>query len=374
MSLFDISSDGFPWRAPRPHEIETRRAALSDLLIFDILLSSGGMRQPDILWPPTDPASLRRLLDAIEESTYDALKKDCLVYFLLKWHRDGREERFREDRCIPPQFAMLSDAYWHLDSGIQVERAVSLLCDVRLNRDYTSKIIQAISLSDTPARLVVQYLHTTKPMLTEPDDMERYILALAEDSLMNAWKYQRTFPEKSETRTRLLKKVIEWCFTRELPCLLFWIHGLIRRSKAASGTLETVRFPSALFFRAIPSPSLCSRAPSIITRIIRPHITGSRMRAAGPVGTIRGSHQARPAIREHSSRKSCSSIASGGSAPKNDRRRRRCASINRATRNRRAVADGGTAGPEAYAGQGRCPRFEHVLGKNIAPSHHVWGT
>lgn len=121
MALFDLSSDGFPWRAPRYEDIETRRAQLSDLLIFDILLSSGGIRQPDALWPPNDPASLQRLLDAIEGSTYDTLKKDCLVYFLLKWHQDGREERFREDKCIPPQFAMLSDAYWHLDSGISVE-------------------------------------------------------------------------------------------------------------------------------------------------------------------------------------------------------------------------------------------------------------
>lgn len=121
MALFDLSPDGFPWRAPRPHEIETRRAQLSDLLIFDILLSSGGLRHPDTYWPPTDPESLRRLLEAIEGSTYDTLKRDCLIYFLLKWHQDGREDRFREDRCIPPQFAMLSDAYWHLDSGISVE-------------------------------------------------------------------------------------------------------------------------------------------------------------------------------------------------------------------------------------------------------------
>jgi hypothetical protein len=121
MALFDLSPDGFPWRAPRPHEIETRRAQLSDLLIFDILLSSGGVRHPDTYWPPTDPESLRRLLEVIEGSAYDTLKKDCLIYFLLKWHQDGREERFREDRCIPPQFAMLSDAYWHLDSGISVE-------------------------------------------------------------------------------------------------------------------------------------------------------------------------------------------------------------------------------------------------------------
>ncbi len=121
ISLFDLSPEGFPWSAPRPHEIETRRAQLSDLLIFDILLSSGGVRQPDTLWPPADPSSLRRLLIAIEESTYDTLKKDCLIYFLLKWHQDGREERFKEERCIPPQFAMLSDAYWHLDSGIYME-------------------------------------------------------------------------------------------------------------------------------------------------------------------------------------------------------------------------------------------------------------
>lgn len=213
ISLFDLSSDGFPWRAPRPHQIENRRAQLSDLLIFDILLSSGGIRQPDTLWPPTDPESLLMLLDAIEDSTYDSLKKDCLIYFLLKWHEDGREERFREDTCIPPQFAMLSDAYWHLDSGIHVERAVSLLCDVRLNRDYTSKIIQAISLSDNSTRLLLQYLRTARPMLTEPDDMDMYILALAEDGFTYAWQYQRTFPDKSEIRTRLTRKVLEWCFT-----------------------------------------------------------------------------------------------------------------------------------------------------------------
>jgi hypothetical protein len=93
---------------------------------------------------------------------------------------------------------------------------VSLLCDVRLNRDYTSKIMQAISLSDTSSRLLLQFLRTAKPMLTEPDDMDTCILTLAEDSFIDAWQYQRTFPEKSETRSRLAKKVLEWCFTRML--------------------------------------------------------------------------------------------------------------------------------------------------------------
>ena len=139
VQYFDLTSDHFPWRAPRPQEIEVRRAHMSDVLIFDILLTSGGIRQPHALYPPRDSHSLQRLLDAIANSTFDTLKKDCLVYFLLKWHQDGREDEFKERRCIPPQFAALSDAYWHLDSGIQV--AVSLpsiftmsTCDTDVSR------------------------------------------------------------------------------------------------------------------------------------------------------------------------------------------------------------------------------------------------
>ena len=52
-------------------------------------------------------------------------------------------------------------------------------------------------------------------MLTEPDDLDTYILALAEESLISAWQYQRTFPDKSEIRTRLARKVLVWCFSRE---------------------------------------------------------------------------------------------------------------------------------------------------------------
>jgi Nuclear pore complex assembly len=93
---------------------------MSDMLIFDILLTSGGVRHPETLYPPTNVEDLKGLLNAIESSTYDALKQDCLVYYLLRWYQDGREDRFRHYKCIPPQFTLLSDAYWHLDSGIHV--------------------------------------------------------------------------------------------------------------------------------------------------------------------------------------------------------------------------------------------------------------
>jgi hypothetical protein len=83
-------------------------------------LKSGNVRSPDILYPPYNEHSLLRLLEAIEKSNYDALKKDCLVYFLLKWHQDGREDKFAMQKCLPPQFTTLADAYWHLDSGINL--------------------------------------------------------------------------------------------------------------------------------------------------------------------------------------------------------------------------------------------------------------
>ena len=75
--LFDLSPEYFPWRHPILRQIEQRRAQLSDALIFDILLSSGGIRHPDSLYPPQDIDALRNLLAAIEETTYDSLKKDC---------------------------------------------------------------------------------------------------------------------------------------------------------------------------------------------------------------------------------------------------------------------------------------------------------
>ncbi|PPQ74068.1 hypothetical protein CVT26_006949 [Gymnopilus dilepis] len=214
INFFDVSSN-FPWQEPRPQQIRLRRADLDDTLIFDILLKSGGIKEIYSLYPPENEEGLRALLDAIESSTYDTLKQDCLVYFLLKWHQDGRERHFQLQRCIPPQFAALADAYWHLDTGINVPRAVALLSDQRLNRDYTSKIIRAISLAPDSQALIRRYVQTAKPSLIEPLDIEAYALALADSSVLEAWQYSRSFNEKDEMRPRLFQKILEFSVTRK---------------------------------------------------------------------------------------------------------------------------------------------------------------
>jgi hypothetical protein len=66
--------------------------------------------------------------------------------------------------------------------------------------------------------LILKYVRTTKPRLTEPCDIDVYALALADSSLLEAWQFQRTFNESDSTRSRLLKKLLEWFITRNIVC------------------------------------------------------------------------------------------------------------------------------------------------------------
>src|ERR1700722_2085465 len=95
------------------------------------------------------------------------------------------------------------------------QRAVAILSDSRLNRDYASKILQALALAENSTPLILKYIRTAKPLLVEPDDLGLYITALTETNLLDAWQFQRTFPENRETRLRLIRKIFEWCLSRE---------------------------------------------------------------------------------------------------------------------------------------------------------------
>jgi hypothetical protein len=115
--------------------LERRRGLLSDELIFDKLLLGGGCNDARTLYPPTSVDGLGRLLAAIEGTSYDSLKLDCLLYYLLRFHggddADNRIGSFLNTRSIPPQFVMLADAYWELDTGENVAVSISL-CSANL--------------------------------------------------------------------------------------------------------------------------------------------------------------------------------------------------------------------------------------------------
>ncbi|TDL22795.1 hypothetical protein BD410DRAFT_769761 [Rickenella mellea] len=213
LSLFDITPEQFPWRDSRPEEIQSRRSLMSKELFFDILLEVGGITNPETVYPPTDVVSLRHLLDVLAGATYDSMKRDCLVFYLLKWHGDGREMKYADDKCISPHYVAIADAYWHLDTGVNLRRAISLLSDARIVKDYSSKIIETLMLSKESNLLLLKYVRTCKPALTERQDIKAYFLAIAESNMMEAWQYQRTFQEKSDTRDQLIRDLLEWSVT-----------------------------------------------------------------------------------------------------------------------------------------------------------------
>jgi hypothetical protein len=91
-----------------------------------------------------------------------------------------------------------------------------MLSDSRITPEYPSKVLQALSLSEDPHALIVKYVRTAKPSLSEPEDVDLYTLSLAEScpSLMEAWQFQRTFPEEDDTRSRLIGKILDWSLSR----------------------------------------------------------------------------------------------------------------------------------------------------------------
>ncbi|KDQ13408.1 hypothetical protein BOTBODRAFT_111645, partial [Botryobasidium botryosum FD-172 SS1] len=213
--------------------IASRRQSLGSMLFFDELLQIAGLgseHEPlsNHLYPPTDAVSFKRLLMAIEGCEWDEMKRDCLIYYILKHWGDGREKDFAGRRHIPPQFVSLSSAYFYLDSGNEdIPTAVALLCDIRVKPDFMSKILRTISLASP--ELVLQFVSVGKPVLTNHDDLDVYMGALCQSSrIMDAWLYQRKFPEDPEEgciRKRFIDMILDHCLIRAFAlcrCLRSW--------------------------------------------------------------------------------------------------------------------------------------------------------
>ena len=98
---------------------------MSGLLFFDILLRLGGIDDAPSLYPPANVSELETLLKSIRGARYDDMKRDCLIYYLLKQGCDGREVGYAREKVISPHYVALADAYWWLDSGLNLDVCVS---------------------------------------------------------------------------------------------------------------------------------------------------------------------------------------------------------------------------------------------------------
>lgn len=80
------------------------------------------------MYPPHTPDAFVALQDAINNSEFDDVKRNCLLYYLLKAWNDNRSALFAQAKAIPRQYVILSDGYYHLDTGsLEVSAALLFL-------------------------------------------------------------------------------------------------------------------------------------------------------------------------------------------------------------------------------------------------------
>ncbi|GAA98418.1 uncharacterized protein L969DRAFT_103092 [Mixia osmundae IAM 14324] len=179
-------------------------------LFFDRLLSLANV--PTSLYPPESERTLARLLDEIDRSvSFDMLKKDCLVYTLLKDYGDSRASAFADLLELPPLFRRAADGYWALDRA-RYSEAFSLLTSPAITLDFVSEIVSFLA-SESPS-LLVDFVQSARLSLTARADVRLMIAALVElGRLDSAFTWLRRYStDEPSARPELLSHVIKTAF------------------------------------------------------------------------------------------------------------------------------------------------------------------
>ncbi|KAG9033693.1 hypothetical protein FRB95_014482 [Tulasnella sp. JGI-2019a] len=228
---FDTSPGRFPWTADKCRSLISRRAQLQGGTLFiDDIFKNAGIEAEE-LYPPQTPNAFQLLLQAIHDSSFDSTKKNSLIYYLLRMWKDGRQIAWAQNKSLPTQYAMVMDGYWAMDEG-EIEMALPFLTEprVQIEKEFTSKALHAIQHSipidnndpSRRSRLVLRYVRAGKLAPESHADLQIYVSALCENGLMDAWMYQRTFPEDAQdvettrasgTRAKILRLIFDWSLT-----------------------------------------------------------------------------------------------------------------------------------------------------------------
>ncbi|WVQ98811.1 hypothetical protein IAU59_005942 [Kwoniella sp. CBS 9459] len=254
---FDLADT--PWTELTSPLIEDRRKrSPGGRLFFDRLLELTGLDGPS-LYPPNTPAALRRLLHSIHSCPFDRLKRDCLLYYLLKDYDaaspssplqeptmdvDGEEDDdmdgtvvittggtakagkgssradgFAKRRCLPRTWRVFMDGYWALDHSLW-ELAVSSLSDPSITTlNFVPFILNALATHVSPPShslsLINSFLISARPELVSVEENDVRLLALASaGSIAQAFGLIRSV-DSSDERKRMRENV--WCWILGAP-------------------------------------------------------------------------------------------------------------------------------------------------------------
>ncbi|KAH9461930.1 hypothetical protein Pst134EB_005847 [Puccinia striiformis f. sp. tritici] len=228
------------------------------MLFFDRLMKLGSIPNFKDLFPPPHPSRLRQLLDSIDACGFDLLKKNCLVYYLLKEYGDGRETRFAIDRLIPSHFSRGLDGLWALDHS-QWQSAIRAIADPTVTPDFLPEIIQTLA---TQPRLKHRSNYLMRfYLLTQPSlDLPSVVFVLR---AMEALQILIAFPFDELEDTTLSR------FAISAPRLLPGSHSMVAILFYLSKLTSEARYIEAIRFERELSQSAGIVSNPDIDRVIR---------------------------------------------------------------------------------------------------------
>ncbi|CAJ0636841.1 9237_t:CDS:2 [Entrophospora sp. SA101] len=210
-SLSGLSS--FPFNNATIDGILQRRANMDNQLIIDLLLKFANIDND--LYPPHNKDELKALFDAIDFNTeIDALRQNCLVYYLLKFWRSDKHQHFATTYLIPPNFMNLMDGYWLLDNGNYIE-ASRFLTDPSVKVDFDMKVLETL-FKNTNVQTTLNYAELNGERLesiAEFNDLKQDILISFD--LKQAYMFQKKHNNEKQLDERdfkALTKILNYCF------------------------------------------------------------------------------------------------------------------------------------------------------------------
>ncbi|KAK9468984.1 nuclear pore complex assembly-domain-containing protein [Lipomyces arxii] len=269
---FDLiyPDEEFPYNDEYNNTINNQRTKLDGKLFFDLLSSDiADVQNVVTMYPPSNKQGLIELHEEIAFSGADTLKKQCLIYYILKdFTSTTASEEYAESCPLPPAYKYLLDGIHALDR-FDFKTAMTNLTKPAVMLPFTEKLLSSLlQHSEAGPQYVRLYVAIKSPELESKSLMLLYLNGLCRLSLSSAFTYVRTTAE--EDREEFMSAMIEYSL----------------RSGAKDAAYHIANLPLTLdeevmMLRCLNDrPDIASKNILVLRELYRGHVDNARQVAA----------------------------------------------------------------------------------------------
>ncbi|KAI9593087.1 nuclear pore complex assembly-domain-containing protein [Syncephalis fuscata] len=136
----------FPYDNKTKKNITAARKLFGGHLCIDRLLTFAGV-EIGSLYPPSNEGQLKKLICAIYECDLDQIKKDSIVYYLIRECQDNTIiNSFIQSRSIPLPYQQAITGYWLLDHE-RYKESITWLCMPTVSVDWPDDVLAILCQS-----------------------------------------------------------------------------------------------------------------------------------------------------------------------------------------------------------------------------------